>query len=79
LVKHPLFTGVALWVLPWAGFLLNTWLGALIGIVIYIASRTFASAEEAALSKTFGASWDGYRNSVRMRGYRRGHLHRVVK
>ena len=26
LVKHPLYTGVALLVLPWAGFLLNTWL-----------------------------------------------------
>ncbi len=66
LVKHPLYTGVSLLVLPWIGFLINTWLGALIGIVLYIASRKFAPAEEAALSKTFGASWDRYCNSVRM-------------
>jgi protein-S-isoprenylcysteine O-methyltransferase Ste14 len=27
-VKHPLYTGVALLVLPWIGFLCDTWLGA---------------------------------------------------
>jgi protein-S-isoprenylcysteine O-methyltransferase Ste14 len=31
LMKHPLYTGVALLVLPWIGFLLDTWVGALIG------------------------------------------------
>ena len=36
LVKHPLYTGVALLVLPWLGFLLNTWLGAAIGIILYL-------------------------------------------
>ena len=65
-VKHPLYTGVALLVLPWAGFLLNTWLGALLGIILYIGSRMFAPAEEAALSKTFGAGWDEYCNTVKM-------------
>ncbi|MRR22735.1 hypothetical protein EG830_07105, partial [bacterium] len=34
LVLHPLYTGVALLVLPWLGFLLNTWLGLLIGLVL---------------------------------------------
>lgn len=66
LVKHPLYTGVALLVLPWAGFLLNTWLGALIGIVVYVGSRVFAPAEERALAKTFGAAWDRYLQSVRV-------------
>lgn len=66
LVKHPLYTGVALLVLPWIGFLLNTWLGALVGIILYIASRRFAPAEEAVLSKTFGATWAEYRNKVKM-------------
>jgi protein-S-isoprenylcysteine O-methyltransferase Ste14 len=66
LVKHPLYTSVALLVLPWIGFLLNTWLGALIGVVLYIGSRVFAPAEEAELSKTFGASWDEYSNTVKM-------------
>lgn len=66
IVKHPLYTSVALLVLPWLGFLFNTWLGALIGTILYIGSRIFAPAEEAALSKTFGASWDEYCNSVKM-------------
>ena len=64
IVKHPLYTSVALLVLPWLGFLFNTWLGALIGIILYIGSRIFAPAEEAALSKTFGASWDEYCSTV---------------
>ena len=60
LVKHPLYTGVGLLVLPWIGFLLNTWLGALIGIVLYLGSRMFAPEEERALAKTFGVAWDDY-------------------
>ena len=50
LMKHPLYTGVALLVLPWVGFLLNTWLGALIGIVVYIGSRLFSPEEEQLLA-----------------------------
>ena len=64
LMKHPLYTGVALLVLPWVGFLLNTWLGALIGIVIYIGSRLYSPEEETILSKIFGAAWDEYSNKV---------------
>ena len=66
IVKHPLYTGVALLVLPWIGFIFNTWLGAVIGIILYIGSRIFASAEEAELSKTFGATWDEYSNTVKI-------------
>ena len=64
LVKHPIYTSVALLVLPWAGFLLDTWLGGAIGIVLYVASRRYAPAEEAALSETFGAAWDAYSRTV---------------
>ena len=60
IVKHPLYTGVALLVLPWIGFLFNTWLGLLIGIIIYIGSRIFSPEEEKILSKTFDTSWDEY-------------------
>ena len=60
LVKHPLYTSVALLVLPWIGFLFNTWLGVLVGLVLYVASRRFAPEEERALAKTFGAAWDEY-------------------
>lgn len=66
MVKHPLYTGVALLVLPWLGFLLDTWLGAVVGIAMYIASRLFSPAEEQALSRTFGAAWDEYCGSVKV-------------
>jgi len=62
--KHPLYTGVTLLVLPWLGFLLNTWLGLLVGAVMYIGSRLFAPAEEEKLSKTFGRAWDAYAKKV---------------
>ena len=66
LVKHPLYTGVALLVLPWIGFLLDTWLGALIGIVLYVGSRIFSPEEEKILSKAFGAAWDEYGRKVKI-------------
>jgi protein-S-isoprenylcysteine O-methyltransferase Ste14 len=65
LVRHPLYTGVALLVLPWAGFLCDSWLGAVIGIVMYAGTRIFARAEEAELSATFGVDWDRYVAAVR--------------
>ncbi len=59
-VKHPLYTGVALLVLPAAGFLLNTWLGALLGLLMYLASRRYAPEEEHELARTFGPAWNDY-------------------
>lgn len=66
LVKHPLYTSVALLVLPWLGFLLNTWLGALVGVAMYVGSRMFAPAEDAALSQAFGAAWTRYTRAVKI-------------
>jgi protein-S-isoprenylcysteine O-methyltransferase Ste14 len=66
LVKHPLYTGVALLVVPWFGFLFNTWLGVVIGIVLYTGSRMFAPEEEANLLKFFGPAWDDYLRKVRI-------------
>jgi protein-S-isoprenylcysteine O-methyltransferase Ste14 len=66
LVKHPLYTGVALMVLPWLGFLFNTWLVALIGVILYIASRIFSPEEEKTLAKTFGPTWDEYYKKVKI-------------
>jgi protein-S-isoprenylcysteine O-methyltransferase Ste14 len=66
LAKHPLYTSVALLVLPWIGFLLNTWLGVLIGIILYIGSRIFSPGEEEILSKTFGTTWDEYCKKVKL-------------
>ena len=64
LVLHPLYTGVALLVLPWLGFLLNTWLGLLVGLVLYAGSRLYAPEEEKILAKIFGESWAQYRRKV---------------
>ena len=66
LVKHPLYTGVAVLVLPWLGFLLNTWLGVLLGIVLYLGDRLFVNEEEAELAARFGPRWDAYRREVLM-------------
>jgi protein-S-isoprenylcysteine O-methyltransferase Ste14 len=66
LVKHPLYTGVALLVLPWIGFLFNSWLGAFIGIIVYTGSRLFSTAEEKILAKNFGAAWDEYCSKIKI-------------
>lgn len=66
LVKHPLYTDVALLVLPWLGFLCDTWLGAAVGVVLYIASRLFSPAEEKALSQAFGPAWNDYCRNVKL-------------
>jgi protein-S-isoprenylcysteine O-methyltransferase Ste14 len=65
-VKHPLYTSVALLVLPWLGFLFNTLLGALVGTSLYLASRRFAPAEEAELAARFGPAWDTYCGRVKL-------------
>ena len=66
LMKHPLYTGVSLLVIPALGLLLNSWLGILIGIVMYLASRRYAPAEERALAETFGPEWDEYCDAVKV-------------
>ncbi len=66
LVKHPLYTNAALLILPWIGFLFNTWLGVLVGAAIYVGSRVFSREEEKALSKEFGTAWDEYLKQVRI-------------
>jgi protein-S-isoprenylcysteine O-methyltransferase Ste14 len=64
LVKHPLYTGVALLVFPSVGLLLDTWLGLVVGVVMYFSSRRFAPEEEKVLAEAFGTQWDEYRNAV---------------
>lgn len=64
LVRHPLYTAVALLVLPWLGFLLNSWLGVVLGAALYVTSRWLSPIEEADLAVRFGSRWDAYRTSV---------------
>jgi protein-S-isoprenylcysteine O-methyltransferase Ste14 len=65
-VKHPLYTAVALLVIPWIGFLLDTWLGVVLGGVLYVAARIFSPAEEAIMSRAFGDSWRDYSHRVKL-------------
>ena len=65
-VRHPLYTAVALLVLPWIGFLLDSWLGLVLGIALYAGSRLFAPEEDAALSRTFGDAWREYDRTVKL-------------
>jgi len=64
IVRHPLYTDVSLLVLPWLGFLLDTWLGLVIGLTLYVGSRRYAPQEEADLRETFGTDWEAYQASV---------------
>ncbi len=66
LVKHPLYVGVALLVIPWVGFLCNSWIGVVIGGALYIASRMYAPEEEKLLAKAFGGFWEEYSAKVLM-------------
>lgn len=64
--KHPIYNGVAFLVLPWLGFLFNSWLGVVIGMVLYFGSRLFSPKEEALLAKTFGPVWNEYVKKVKI-------------
>ncbi len=66
IVKHPLYTGVAFLVLPWLGVLCNSWLGFVLGLVLYGAARLFSIEEEVTLSRAFGASWNAYCQRVKI-------------
>jgi protein-S-isoprenylcysteine O-methyltransferase Ste14 len=64
LVKHPLYTGVSLLVLPGLGFLLDNWLGLLFGLILYIATRIYRPEEEKRMKKEFGEKYEKYSKSV---------------
>jgi len=66
LVRHPLYTAVALLVVPWIGFLLDTWLGVVIGIALYVGSRLYSPDEERTLSATYGVAWVDHRATVKV-------------
>ena len=66
IVKHPLYTGVALLVMPWAGVLLDSWLGFVLGGVLYVASRIYSREEEESLARDFGAAWTAYCGAVKV-------------
>jgi protein-S-isoprenylcysteine O-methyltransferase Ste14 len=63
-VLHPLYTSVALLVLPGIGFVLDTWVAIAIGVVLYVCSRLFSVKEERKLEEVFPSEYRLYRDRV---------------
>ncbi len=61
---HPLYTSVALLVLPGLGLLLDTWLGPALGVTLYVSSRLFSGSEEKTLASLFPKEYPAYRSRV---------------
>lgn len=66
LMKHPIYNGVAILVLPWLGFLLNSWMGAVVGAALLAGSKIYSPEEEKMLAKTFGPAWEEYAKKVKI-------------
>ncbi|HYP97407.1 MAG TPA: DUF998 domain-containing protein [Polyangiaceae bacterium] len=64
IMRHPLYTSVAVLVTPGVGLLFDSWLGFALGLVLYIVSRRFARSEEGELAKRFPAEYPAYRRRV---------------
>jgi protein-S-isoprenylcysteine O-methyltransferase Ste14 len=63
-VLHPLYSSVALLVLPGIGFVLDTWIGLGIGMILYGFSRLFSVKEERNLEEAFPTEYRAYRAKV---------------
>lgn len=64
LVLHPIYTSVALLVIPGAGLVLDTWVGFAVGGALYVSSRIFAPREERELASAFPTEYPAYRAKV---------------
>lgn len=61
---HPLYTSVALLVIPGLGLLFDSWLGFALGLVLYLSSRRFAPKEEREMAERFPDEYPAYRRRV---------------
>ena len=61
---HPMYTSVALLVFPGVGLLIDSWVGAAIGVVLYVSSRIFSPREDEILRKVFPSDYPAYRKRV---------------
>ena len=64
IVLHPIYTFVALLVIPGCGLLLDTWVGFAIGAVLYASTRIFSVREEKLLEGIFPKEYADYRRKV---------------
>ena len=63
-VLHPIYTSVALLVIPGLTFVFDTWVGLLIGAILYIISRIFRGQEDKKLDNLFTNEYEKYRSKV---------------
>jgi len=63
-VLHPVYTSVALLVIPGLSFIFDSWVGLLIGAILYIISRIFRRQEEDALNNVHTDTYQTYRSKV---------------
>jgi protein-S-isoprenylcysteine O-methyltransferase Ste14 len=64
LVLHPIYTSVALLVIPGCGLVFDSWLGFAIGAVLYVSQRRFAREEEYEMAQRFPREYRAYRSRV---------------
>jgi protein-S-isoprenylcysteine O-methyltransferase Ste14 len=64
LVLHPIYTSVALLVIPGCGLVFDSWIGFAIGAVLYVSQRLFARGEERDLARRFPVAYPAYRRTV---------------
>lgn len=64
LMLHPLYTAVALLVIPGCGLLFGSWLGVALGVVLYTSARHFERSEEQDLAARFPQDYPAYRKRV---------------
>jgi protein-S-isoprenylcysteine O-methyltransferase Ste14 len=64
LVLHPVYTSVALLVIPGCGLVLDSWLGFALGAVLYVSQRLFEREEERELALRFPRDYPAYRRRV---------------
>jgi protein-S-isoprenylcysteine O-methyltransferase Ste14 len=61
---HPLYTSVALLVIPGCGLLFDSWLGFAVGLILYLAVRLYTPSEERHLAARFPQDYPAYRRRV---------------
>jgi protein-S-isoprenylcysteine O-methyltransferase Ste14 len=64
LMLHPLYTSVAILVIPGCALLCDSWLGFALGLILYLSARLFAPSEERDLAARFPLDYPAYRKRV---------------
>jgi protein-S-isoprenylcysteine O-methyltransferase Ste14 len=63
-VAHPLYTSVALLVIPECDLFFDSWFGLAVGIILYGSARLFAPNKEREFAARFPQDYAAYRKQV---------------